>query len=404
MKKQLLNILPYTILLISISSILQWCSLPIGNTFLWWLLQSTILFIFFYLSPKCYSIFPIKIFLIYVAFSAIYGAIYMTENYWDWKLLVSNLMSMLLLISVYTFSTPILLAIILRSWYKYGWIIFIVLCPFLGSDAFGRYLVPYAFLSIFISILYSKKYLYAIGIALMITIYFGYEDRSNTIKFLVYLLMGISLIYWKYWKNKSKFIFRSIHCAFLFLPFVFLFLAITNKFNIFNIGEELHIKETPINKEQLADTRTLLYVEEITSAINNNYLIQGRSIARGYDSLLFGKNIGKSLGTNNNERPSCEVCILNIFNYMGIIGVLLYFFIFYRASYLAIYKSNNQYVKMMGIYIAFRWMYAFIHDGIEFNLNFLFIIIGLAICYSPQFRKMNAWEFRLFIYKCTKIN
>lgn len=404
MKKQLLKILPYTILLISISSILSWCSLPIGNTFLWWLLQSIILFVFFNLSPKHYSIFPVKAFLFYVGFSAIYGAIYMTENYWDWKLLVSNLMSMLLLISVYTFSTPILLSIILKSWYKYGWIIFIVLCPFLGSNAFGRYLVPYAFLSIFISILYSKKYLYAIGTALIITIYFGYEDRSSTIKFLVYLLMGISLIYWKYWKNKSKFIFRSIHCVFLFLPFVFLFLAITNKFNVFNIKEELHIKEASINEEQLADTRTLLYAEEITSAINNNYLIQGRSIARGYDSLLFGKYIDKSSGTNNNERPSCEVCILNIFNYMGIIGVLLYFFIFYRASYLAIYKSNNQYVKMMGIYIAFRWMYAFIHDGIEFNLNFLFIIIGLAICYSPQFRKMNAWEFRLFIYKCTKIN
>ena len=80
----------------------------------------------------------------------------------------------------------------------------------------------------------------------------------------------------------------------------------------------------------------------------------------------------------------------------------LYFFIFLQASYLAIYKSNNQYVKIVGVYITFRWMYAFIHDGIEFNLNFLFIVIGLAICYSPQFRHMTALEFKHFINNSIK--
>ncbi len=42
----------------------------------------------------------------------------------------------------------------------------------------------------------------------------------------------------------------------------------------------------------LVDTRTFLYAEEIQSAIKNNYIIIGRSIARGYDSLFF-KRLGR---------------------------------------------------------------------------------------------------------------
>ena len=78
----------------------------------------------------------------------------------------------------------------------------------------------------------------------------------------------------------------------------------------------------------LADTRTFLYVEEISSAIKNKYVVQGRSIARGYDSMSFGKSIDKALGIQRGERQMSETSILNIFNYFGIIGVVSYFCIF----------------------------------------------------------------------------
>ena len=55
---ELRKILPYTILFISISSILQWCSLPIANTFVWWTLQSVILFLFIKLHNTTYKNFP----------------------------------------------------------------------------------------------------------------------------------------------------------------------------------------------------------------------------------------------------------------------------------------------------------------------------------------------------------
>lgn len=388
-------------LLIGISSILQWLDLPLNNTLIWWSIYVLILYAFIKFRQRI-SASAIKIFIVWLSISAVYGGMYMTENYWDWKLLVSNYMSMMLLVGTYTFSSPTTLSPFLRTWFRYGWIIFIVLCPFMGSDAFGRYLVPYAFLSLFLSIIQDKKNILLIFIALVLTIIFGYEDRSSTIKFVFYLLIGISLIYWHVWRKISDKLFKALHVIFLSLPFLFTVLGISGIFNVFQIKEELNLEPASVDDVRLVDTRTFLYVEEIESAIDHDYVICGRSIARGYDSLTFGGTIDQMLGVNRGERGACEVCILNIFNYMGVIGVILYFFIFLQASYLAIYKSNNQYVKIVGVYITFRWMYAFIHDGIEFNLNFLFIVIGLAICYSPQFRHMTALEFKHFINNSIK--
>ena len=87
---------------------------------------------------------------------------------------------------------------------------------------------------------------------------------------------------------------------FLFIPFIFFTLGVTNTFNIFKIEEELGLEDkyTLANSKgteysALIDTRTFLYAEEISSAINNNYVILGRSIARGYDSAAFGKGADK---------------------------------------------------------------------------------------------------------------
>lgn len=394
------NFIYYGTLLIGISSIIQWCTLPLSNTFIWWLI-SGIYIIACYKQKIRINIIPINLFIAYLFISAIYGAFYMATNYWDWKLLASNLLFTSLLLCTYYFSNPIQLSRTLQVWYKYGWIIFIFLIPFLASDAFGRYLIPYSFLAMFITIIKKKYYIILIGIAFLITYYWGYEDRSSTIKFVVSLCLGLSLIIWNIWKNISDKIFKILHCILILFPIVFSILGISGIFNILNIKEELNIEDTDKRTEYggLTDTRTGLYVEEITSAIDHNYVLYGRSIARGYDSIMFGDAIDKAMGIKRGERPQCEVCILNIFNYMGIIGVLLYFLIFLSASYKAIYQSNNQYVKIIGLYVAFRWVYSFIHDGIEFNLNFLFIIISLSICYSPYFRKMSEKEFKLFINK-----
>lgn len=406
MKRFFIKILPYTILLISISSILQWCSLPIGNTFLWWTLQSIILYIFIKLKPKDYNIFPIKLFLFYLIISALYGAIFMTENYWDWKLLVNNLMVFSLPLAGFVFFQPKLLNRLLRRWFKYSWIILIILMPFLGSDAYGRFLVPFTFIALYFP-LASKKYKILTLFAFFITITIGNDSRSDMLKFTICLLLGISLWLGFIWKKRKIIITMSLFL--LATPIILFILGVTNTFNIFQIEEELNIKNKYIieNKDgerhsALVDTRTFLYAEQIQSAIKNNYVLFGRSIARGYDSVSFGDWADKAMGIKRGERQRCETSILNIFNYFGIIGIILYLVIFIYASFLAIYKSRNLFISVIGIYVAFRWLFAWIEDFSRFDLNYLFLWILIGICYSPIFRNMSNKEFILWFKNVTK--
>lgn len=399
MKSILKKILPYTILLISISSILQWCSLPIGNTFVWWILQSFILYILIKLKPNKYHILPIKLFLIYLMGSTLYGAFFMAENYWDWKLLINNLMTFSLAFVAYTYSVPSLLASALKYWFKYAWIILFLLIPFLASDAYGRFLVPFTILALCFPLL-TKKYIILTFIAYIITIILGIQSRSDIIKFTITLLLGISLIIIpQLWKSKKR--IQFIMNTLMIIPIILFTLGATGVFNIFKIEEELNLKDTYTMTSEygneysaLVDTRTGLYVEEIESAINNDYVIYGRSIARGYDSQLFGESINELTQTQRGERGSCETSILNIFNYFGLIGIFIYMFIFWKAAYLAISHSNNSFLPVIGIYVAFRWLFAWIEDFSRFDLNYMFLWILIGICYSPIYRKMTNQEFK----------
>lgn len=397
--------LNYAILLISVSSVLQWCELLIGNTFLWWLLDGLILIKFFVLTRGQERIIPIFVFLLCVGVSFVYGVTWQAYTYWDWKLLVSNLMVFSLPLTVYVFLTPSILGSVLHFWLRRAWIILLILAPFLASDAFGRFLMPYSFLALFFTVLNTRNRI-IIAIAYGITITLGNESRSDMLKFSVCLLLGF-VYYIPIIRSIFKRWMKEIVYVLWVLPIVMLGLGVTGVFNVFNIEEELGLEGTYMIKSSnsgedvsaLTDTRTFLYSEEITSAIKNNYVIQGRSMARGYDSLFFGDNDESKRG----ERGKCETSILNIFNYFGLIGVIIYFGIFVTASYKAIAHSKNVYVPIIGVYVAFRWLFGWIEDFSNFDLNYLFLWIMISICYSDEYRNMTNQEFIGWIRQTTKI-
>lgn len=403
--KKTTKFLNYAILLISVSSVLQWCELPIGNTFLWWLLDGLILIQFFRLARMQKRILSIFVFLLCVGVSFIYGATMQAETYWDWKSLVGHLMVFLLPLAVYVFSKPEILSSVLHFWLRRAWIILLILTPFLGSDAFGRFLVPYSFLALFFTVLNSRNRIIVV-IAYGVTIILGSESRSDMLKFSVCLLLGfvyyipIVRSFFKLWQKEIVYVLWAA-------PIILFGLGVTGVFNVFNIEKELGLEgkyvmksaDTGDDYSALADTRTFLYVEEITSAMRNNYVIQGRSMARGYDSFYFGENDESKRG----ERASCETSILNIFNYFGVIGVIIYLWIFVSASYKAIAHSKNMYVPIIGVYVAFRWLFGWVEDFSNFDLNYLFLWIMIGICFSEKYRNMTNQEFVGWITQSTKI-
>lgn len=404
MKEKLKNKNHLYILLISVSTVLPWCSLNIGNTFLWWLLDAWVLYYFFKSRDKSYDILAIACFFVMLGISVLYSVFYQAENYWDYKMMVSNIMVFCLPVTSYMANDTQWVGSMIRYWMKYAIWVLIILFPFLSSDAYGKFLVPFTLFALFYKYLNRKYIVFVLG-AYVVTVILGQSSRSDIFKFSVCLILGIITLIPLL---KSLFIrsIKILHIGFFIVPVVLLVLGLLGIFNVFNIAEQRNIENKYIIGEgdkqydALVDTRTGLYVEEIRSAVNNNYIWQGRSISRGYASMTFGETIQEQTGwTGRMERQKCEVSILNVFNYFGLIGVALYCFIFFQASFLAIYKSKNGIIPIIGLYVSFRWFFAFIEDFSNFDLNYMFFWLIIGMCYSPNFRNMTDGDIKLWIDK-----
>lgn len=407
-KEKLLAVISFLILLISFKSSNAWSDLPIGNETFWWLIQFIFIFIILkiktsYTSPVIgKKMFFVNIYLYWNIVCIIRG-VFVAENYWEWKALLGTSFLLLLPLFVYIINSPLASQIILKIWFKYALFVFIPIFPFLWGDGVGKFLIPFSFLLLFISTLNFKWKVIVLLITVFVVV-FDITARSNVIKFLLPLLIGHLFYIRKFLSIK---ILNSFRLLLLFVPFVLIFLAVSNIFNIFKMEEYVgeyntksksSLRYDGSEEESLTtDTRTFLYVEVIQSALRNEYVFFGRTPARGNDSFTFGDYNKEVLNTGKQERFSNEVSILNIFTWLGIVGVLLYFLIFFKASYLAIKESNNFFIKLIGINVAFRWTYGWVEDFSLFDLSNIFLWLMIGMCFSESFRKMNDKEVKMWV-------
>jgi hypothetical protein len=230
-------------------------------------------------------------------------------------------------------------------------------------------------------------------------IFIDLNARSNVIKFSVPILL--SLIYYPRFYISTK-LFEWVRKILFIVPILLFCLAVTDVFNVFNMDDyisgEFKTAETTVEGMSLdadlkADTRSFIYDEVLSTAEKYNSWLIGRSPARGYDSDWFGEEDM----TGRWERPGSEVAILNIFTWTGIVGVVLYLMVFYKASYLAINHSNNTFSQILGLFIAFRWLYAWVEDINYFTLTTVFLWFMIGLCYSKSFRGMTNKEVEYWV-------
>jgi hypothetical protein len=406
-KIQINYTLAILIILVSIISPNQWNMFAIGNTTTSWIISfSVIIVTIFYISnffnpynKKDYII--VKIYFFWMIMSCIRG-ILIAENYWEWKQLIAGSLSLSLPVFVYVFSNPSILYTVLKLWIKYSIPLFCIFFVWaLYRDAYQFYLGPVLLLSCFLPILDKKWQLIFITL-LLLMIFADWGARSQVVKALV--CFGMSAIYIMV-KYLSYRILKIAHWFLYLLPIILLTLGLTGQFNIFKdlaSSEDKYVERKIVDgqlvEENLsADTRTFIYVEVIESALKHGYVIWGRSPARGNDSNAFGTQNAEELKTGKYERHNNEVCFTNIFTWLGLVGMILYCLIYLKASYLAVYKSNNIFIKLVGIFIAFRFTYGWVEDINRFDIMNISIWMAIAMGYSEQFRRMNDMEFKLWL-------
>lgn len=373
--------------------------LPFANTFFWWAVHSLFLgLIIAGAFSSCVDrtqrllLYPVMLYLVWNIFSTARGC-FVAETYWDWKGLISNTLALLLPFIAYVATD---LRFLRRGMRLYIWIglpLFFVVAPLVSKISYGFYLMPVSFLSIFFPVLPRKgKIIILLFIFIVATA--TLDARSSVIKFTVPFIFSLS---WYLRGFITRRLLKIVCFVMMLLPLVFFALGISGKFNIFMmdsyIGRQVYVEtedaEGEINQIDLfADTRTFLYKEVLSTARLYNSWLFGRSPARGNISHAFGKTDPNGRG----ERLVNEVAVLNIFTWTGIIGVLLYAFVFFRASFLAVTSSGNYFCRLLGLFVAFRWAFSWVEDVNNFTLNTIVLWSMIGLCFSSEFRALTQEE------------
>lgn len=404
------KLLPWLLVLMTWQSIAPWLIIQLPYSwFIDFVANLALVFIFYrtYQQEKkrFHYAFPITLFALIVVLtcSLIYGFFFKAEDYYDKVAGIRQYGYWMICVGVLFFQNPMKISKLTSGWVKYAVPASLLLIPLMQGEAVGKYFAPFAFLVCFFPILERKAKLITIFVILVILVYGALGARAVAIRFLVGILVAIGIVMHD---SLSQKVLALLGISLLLSPFIFLTLAFTTNFNIFQIEDYFGLKgfevTGSIDKSQkssaLIDTRTFLYSEVIESAIYNEYVVYGRSFARGYDtnSRMFLDEDDTNI---HQERRRCEVRILNVFTYMGLVGIVVLFLLHAAAVYSAFRHGKSYIMYFVGLYVAFRWLLSWAEDFERFDLNNLFLWIPIAMCFSPMFLKMTDNEFKIWAKK-----
>ena len=329
-------------------------------------------------------------------FNIIRGA-FLAGDYWEWKFLLLTSLGFSLITIVFLVGNNLLFARGIFNFYlKWVFTLGFLIIPLslvTNDQLYSRLMIPIGIFILFIPYLQFKWKLLIIVVAIT-SILLVIDFRTNIIK-IVFSVLLLSLFYFRNLIRQSW--IRLAHFILFFGPIVLFALAATGSFSLFSelsTKNEYVVTDSQGDEENLAsDTRTFLYEEVMQSMDNTTEWLIGKSASGSYRSQWF-YNTG---GAMEGKRFRSEVNILNILLYHGIIGVIIYFLLLYRVSYLAIQNSNNILSKMLGLVIASRWLLSFIEEYTQYNLNFFFFWLIMGLVSTIAFRKLNDEEIQSFL-------
>ena len=337
-------------------------------TFINWGLIS-LLFCYFYFAAKRYVcvndidkvgfVFVIA-FLCWISFEFVRAFLY-SEGYWMWKNVVNSLLNMSIFVVVFLAISPLWLQGIYRIFFKNClWMLGLAIAFTSAHNPNALSYLPYSTLLLFWKYIPLKKRF--LLLALVILFFVTQEQRNDVLKMIMALFLGFSVTYLA--KLIPLWFIKLAHALLLLLPIVLLIVGFLGIFNPFKMDDYIKGDMTREVKNESgenydddlkADTRTFIYTNVSYTMDLYDAWIMGRSPAYG-DEGPIGVASEINNETHQRGRYGNEVQIMNILLWYGVIGCVLYFLMYARASFLAIYRSRSSIMKGIGIYVAFLWM------------------------------------------------
>lgn len=368
------------------------------------LLFAAILFFFFsHRDFLMYSSSPeiriIHILLWYSIICAARGA-YEAETYVQWRYLVTVFVPWALL-PIFTIlgSKPQWASVGIRSvfvWFAPLALIFILQGP--GSKlsnlnffAYIGFILP---LLLFLPLLGSRRAIVILGLAAT-SFLFDLSNRANAGGVLVSVILLIALIFARLQNPLADHIIRFARILLLTLPLVLLALGWGDIFNIFTFieGGEGAVELSSSIEVRTVDSRTPIYQDAYYHLLKSGDWLFGSSpVVQFETNLAYFDEDYKDGRVGGSESSFLATVTYGGITYIAIIAAL-----FWRVTSLAVYRSKSSTVKILGVYLAFRWLMMFVENPIDMSVYWVYTFLLFGFILSPTIREMTDSELRCLL-------
>ncbi len=400
-KSRIGQLIPVTILILSFYTIIPYLKpeIPLlsffNNSSLWWGISFAILLVFFFSRYRYFDKLDgdnMLVVWIYLFWNlvCIARALFESELKWEWNGGTNNVLALLLPIVVFTATHKMVVQSLFIYYIRYALPLFAILALFITTDAYGYYLLPVAVLIIFFPAFSRRQSIFILFLSLLVLL----TDLGNRHHILVFGLPFLILIIYYLRDKISVRVLEMFRLTLLFVPLLMFLLMATIRFNV-PADHSNEINPVAMVTNNGVFDKSILYLEAFKSAINEKNWLLGQTPNRGVGSNITPAAADAVLVMGSQTGNDMELS--HLFTWTGLMGLMLYYFIFLRATFLAVNRSNNTYVKMVGIFVAFRWLYAWVEEVNNFTINNFLLMILLGICFSHSFRKMNNNEMQTWV-------
>mgnify|MGYP000757895082 FL=1 len=305
-----------------------------------------------------------------------------SEDYWDYKnVLLNNGASLFIFLAIFLGKEIILFLKSMKYILKYYLISSVILIYDATIANTGRIMC----MALPIMIYFIKKYRWIILIFTLYSLTITWEARGWVLRALFGLFLATISYAIIQWRNHAIIYIKMMYIVLVIFPLLFSYLGYVGKFNIFNMESYINIPEK--ETANIVDTRTFLYILVQNKLTKDNAVICGEGLNISYWED-FETNTGiKSL--DDKGRMATESGLLNIYFWGGLFGAFLFSMLFWLSSFYGIFKSQNNFCKLLGIFIIFRWVISFVDEPSAWVSSNIMLYMTMGICLNQDLRKQN---------------
>lgn len=233
---------------------------------------------------------------------------------------------------------------------------------------------------------FINKYKWYILIFTLYSLTLTWESRGWVLRALFGLVLGLYYMFVQQkMLNLSKTIMNIVFSVSLIAPIVFSYLGYKGIFNVFDM--QSYMNNSSMSKDDLVDTRSFLYLLVQEKLEASESVVGGVGLGVSYwDDVNAGSNVNEiqKLG-----RTATESGLLNVYFWGGIIGAFLYSMIYWMAAYYGIFRSNNDFCKLIGLFIIFRWVISFVDEPNGWVCSNIMLYFFMGICLNKEIRNSD---------------